>query len=106
LNQTSSVKHKTNPQNNRSTAISYKCSSTSNKSKGAQGRGSKFNNRISNGKVNIEDLNLDIDGKIRQNLYMDSSLGLAAAVHSFGVKKTVTTKNKALNSITNSKLHT
>ena len=37
---------------------------------------------------------------------MDSSLGLAAAVHSFGVKKTVTTKNKALNSITNSKLHT
>jgi hypothetical protein len=37
---------------------------------------------------------------------MDSSLGLAAAVHSFGIKKTVTTKNKALNSITNSKLHT
>jgi hypothetical protein len=51
-------------------------------------------------------LNIDIDGKIRQHLYMDSSLGLAAAVHSFGIKKTVTTKNKALNSITNSKLHT
>jgi hypothetical protein len=37
---------------------------------------------------------------------MDLSLGLAAAVNSFGTKKSVTTKNKALNSITNSKLNT
>ena len=50
-------------------------------------------NRISNSKVNIEDINIDIDGMMRHQLLMDSSLGLAAAVQSFGTKKSVTTKN-------------
>lgn len=50
-------------------------------------------NKISNSKVNIEDINIDIDGMMRNQLLMDSSLGLAAAVKDFGTKKSVTTKN-------------
>ena len=46
-----------------------------------------MNTRFANGKVNIEDINIDIDGIMRNQLIMDSSLGLAA------VKKSVTTKN-------------
>lgn len=53
-------------------------------------------NRISNSKVNIEDINIDIDGMMRNQLLMDSSLGLAAAVQSFATKKSVTTKNQNL----------
>ena len=79
-------------QNNRSTAISFKGSNMSNSSRSKAGRGSKFNQRISNSKYNFEDINIDIDA--RHQLLMDSSLGLAAAVQSFGTKKSVTTKNQ------------
>ena len=63
----------------------------------AKGKATKGKvNRISNSKVNIEDINIDIDGMMRNQLLMDSSLGLAAAVQSFGTKKSVTTKNQNL----------
>ena len=39
---------------------------------------------------------------VRSQLLMDSSLGLAAAVQSFGTKKSVTTKNQNISN----KLHT
>lgn len=64
--------------NNRSTAISFKGSNMSNRSRSKAGRGSKFNQRISTGKYNFEDINIDIEA--RHQLLMDSSLGLAAAV--------------------------
>ena len=64
----------------------------SNRSRSKAGRGSKFNQRVSNSKYNFEDINIDIDA--RHQLLMDSSLGLAAAVQSFGTKKSVTTKNQ------------
>lgn len=72
----------------------------SNRSRSKAGRGSKFNQRISNGKYNFEDINIDIEA--RHQLLMDSSLGLAAAVQSFGTKKSVTTKNQNISN----KLHT
>jgi hypothetical protein len=50
----------------------------------------------SNSKVNIEEINIDIDGMMRNQYMMDSSLGLAAAVHNYGTKKSFTTKNKNL----------
>ena len=61
--------------------------------KGKSVKGSK-NNRTSNSKVNIEEINIDIDGMMRGQYMMDSSLGLAAAVHNYGTKKSVTTKNQ------------
>lgn len=66
----------------------------SNRSRSKAGRGSKFNQRVSNTKYNFEDINIDIEA--RHQLLMDSSLGLAAAVQSFGTKKSVTTKNQNL----------
>jgi hypothetical protein len=47
-------------------------------------------------KVNIEEINIDIDGMMRNQMMMDSSLGLAAAVQNFGTKKSFTTKNQNL----------
>jgi hypothetical protein len=49
--------------NNRSTAISFKGSNMSNRSRSKAGRGSKFNQRISTGKYNFEDINIDIEAR-------------------------------------------
>ena len=44
--------------------------------------------------IKIEEINIDIDGMMRTQYMMDSSLGLAAAVHNYGTKKSFTTKNQ------------
>ena len=62
----------------------------------AKGRQIKKATRASNSKVNIEEINIDIDGMMRNQIMMDSSLGLAAAVDNFRTKKSVTTKNQNL----------
>ena len=67
---------------NRSTAASAK-------GKYNKGKGTGANNK----KHRLEDISVDADSMIRKQLLMDSSLGLAAAVHTFGIKKSVTTKN-------------
>lgn len=67
---------------NRSTVASAK-------GKYNKGKGAGANNK----RVRIQDLSVDADNMIRKQLLMDSSLGLAAAVHTFGIKKSVTTKN-------------
>lgn len=102
-----------NNTNNRSSAISFKGSSMSNKSRSLAnkvGRASRDSrqNRVSNSKVNLEDINLELEsmmtGARRPHFIMDpSQLGFTGPMTNFGTKRSYTTKNQniAINSKTN-----
>ena len=55
-------------------------------------------NRISNSKINVDDLNLNIEDIMsNQQLMVDSSLGFNIPIQGFGTKQAVTTKHQNTN---------